>query len=456
MADSMKKTALLTELAVLIGLICLAVVWLAKYMVGGGMQTSVTFTSVGGQVYPGPPRPTVATLMHQLKDGDPSVRRVAAHRLARFGRAAKGEVPALLDALRDSDSLVAFGCAHALCQIAPDDPRVLPALMAASRSNPDLPNLLLPYVFMQLRHGAGDLPERVSVLKELLDERYSPTNRAESARLLEEIGAPAMSACPLLLPMLGDANPEVRKCAAFALVAINPHDPTIIPPLIAASQSDGSLWMMAMSCVRKCYPDIEERSTFLAGMLSTTNVRVPRSRIIQELGALGPKAKPSFPALLEVLHDPDADVRFEAYWALAKIDSSAIPADSATQSLIPDGQSLKTWPGVLIILGIPWLLVALSVVLAVARRRYRYGKTSKSPFDRSGLEIGTGRVLERMLAIKHQAAAALFQTRRRRGMPVLVARTQSPAEPPEPSQSDLDRLTTQKLCGAWEPQSAQR
>jgi hypothetical protein len=138
-------------------------------------------------------------------------------------------------------------------------------------------------------------------------------------------------------------------------------------------------------------------------------------------------------------------------------DSTVSSRGYAKQSWIPDWQDMITWPGVLVILAIPcvcWIMVATSVSLALVVGRFRYGRLKPLPAALS-FEEGRGLVLEHMLAVKHQAAAAIFERRRRRGIPTLAVRTQPVAEPHDSSADVLDRLTTLKQQGAWNPQVAQ-
>jgi HEAT repeat protein len=424
-------------------------VWSWEDYLRSSLQSSATFSSLENPAALNRPQrfpQTVSECVDELRHGNPNQRKLAASHLPLLGREAKKGVWALIKGLRDSDGAVRLQCAMALCEIAPGDFEVLTALLTACQSDQSM----LPYVFRYLRRG-DTIADRVVLLESMLHEPYSTAERAESAQILGQIGPAAKKANPQLISMLSSKNSDVRQSAAHALVAINPGDRELVEPLVTVGGTDRILWKLALVHLCDCYPDSQERAACLVGVLSASSTPLIRSRIAQELGAIGPKAQAAIPALVEALDDSNADVRSEAYWALAKIDSSALPPG---QFRIPDWQTMSTWPGVLVLLAIPWVLMIVSVALAFAVRRFRYGKPRLTAADLAALEANGGPILERILAIRHQAATEIFEGRRKRGIPALIAQSQ-PAPEPDPSQSPLDRLMDLKRQGVWNPQPDQ-
>jgi HEAT repeat protein len=187
--------------------------------------------------------PAVPYLMRALDSPNPIIRRNAAGMLGRIGPNAHKAIPALERYLDDSDKAFCWTVKQALRSIKnlpPEEPPAGPhdkgpALLASAPTTPEVP----------VDNATGDLPG--------------------------------------LMLRLSDAQPAVRKEAAFALARIGER---ALPPLIKALGSEQV---------------------------------VMRRNAAFSLGEMGAKAAPAVPALEQLLNDPVQNVRWCADIAIKKI-----------------------------------------------------------------------------------------------------------------------------------------
>ena len=186
-----------------------------------------------------------------------------------------------------------------------------------------------------LNHAESE--ERLTAARELLLLTEIPTElldplqaalkcpeaevRQVAALMLARMGKPAQVAAPALEPLVRDPEARVRAAALTALVHLA-VDPAGLRPLLVARLED---------------PDAHVRQAALLGLAaagpSPNHVGLLRARLRDAdphvrrlaafaLGKWGPAALPAVSALEKLCLDPDLELRYEAAWALFRINRS--------------------------------------------------------------------------------------------------------------------------------------
>lgn len=233
-------------------------------------------------------RTAVNILVESLKDVDPRARAAAAEALGRIGAEAKGAIPKLTGLLKDTDAGVRLAAAFALGRIGPD--------------------------------AAVAVPDLVQVLASDAD----PTVRKEAARACSLLELDAKPAIPALARALRqDKAVEVRQQAALALGKMRGDElSAVAPAMVEAMQTDPdrSVRIFVVHALGNGLGDgLRAHVKDLADHLLKESEGQVRVAIVQELGALGPAAKESLPALTRSLADVQSSVRDEAKRAVKKV-----------------------------------------------------------------------------------------------------------------------------------------
>jgi HEAT repeat protein len=229
------------------------------------------------------------------KTGDP-LRIAAIQALGSFGREAAAAVPQLVRALRDKDSRVRWFAAEALGLIGPDAKAGVPALVEALRSR-------------DVATGKRD------------DAMEDGPIRLIAALGLGKIGPEARAAIPELIAALSGPDSRVRGEAAQALGLIGPEAHAAVPELIRLM-------------LRETVNDVAERAKEALARLGVTAApavtellhdRDPevRAKAVEILGQMDATSAVPIPKLVRCLHDRDAGVRTAAANALASAGDRA-------------------------------------------------------------------------------------------------------------------------------------
>lgn len=278
------------------------------------------------------------------KDTDASVRRAAAWALGQIED--PRAIPSLGEALRrDTDVDVRRMAAEALGDI--DDRRAIPPLSEALQKDDDAE------VRARAAHGLGHYEDAGSlpVLLAVLEREKIAAVKLAVLETLGDIGD--KRAFAQLVPILRDADPEIRVAAVHALGHL--EDERGLDPLATALRdSDAAVRVEAAealsrisdrraapvlgSALKDASPEVRRAAADAIGNLDELRRAPPeliaalkdadikvRREVIESLGEIRDPA--AVPGLLDVLRTPEIELRLEAIEALGNIgDASAIAA----------------------------------------------------------------------------------------------------------------------------------
>jgi HEAT repeat protein len=223
----------------------------------------------------------VNSLINQLHDTTPEIRRHAAYVLGGLGPAAKGAIPGLVKLLKDPRLDLQQVAAKALVRLGPVAKDTIPDLVKILK-DPDAYVLQVVYVLGGLGPVAKDaIPALVKLLKD-----PDAHVRVHAAQALGGLGPAAKDTIPELVKLLKDPVPDVRGSAAGVLGGLGPAAKDTIPELV--------------KLLKDPVPDV-------------------RGSAAEALGDFGPAAKDAIPSLVRLLKDPEPGVRRSAAEALVQI-----------------------------------------------------------------------------------------------------------------------------------------
>ena len=182
---------------------------------------SIRLAAVAVAVPVGPrPEDAVPNLVRATFDREWTVRNDAVVTLGALGDAAGTAVPTLATTLGDPDWLVRQSAAEALAKLGP---AALPALKETLQhgDNPEARLAAARGLALMGAPAATAVPALLSVLGNASEDAFL---RAWAAEALGKVGQAARPAVPELITALGDPNQGVRESAGRALTAITGHD----------------------------------------------------------------------------------------------------------------------------------------------------------------------------------------------------------------------------------------
>ncbi|MBI3270477.1 MAG: HEAT repeat domain-containing protein [Planctomycetes bacterium] len=296
-----------------------------------------------------------------LEDNDAEVTRAAADALAEMGPPTAAAIPALRSVMRHPDSLASRSAQQVLAKAGAAGRDAAPELLLAlpdGGRGPDaaawqalqgiypgcakVPGLLLedarragPRTFADVLERLAELDTQASAeLQAVLFEAIADPDRevrAKAARGLAECARSSPKTFPVLLGLLGDADPSVRRGARSALSKI-PDDPRAFDALVQA--------------IRDPDPDVREESCWLVSHVGKRGVeylkealRDPEERVrLAAFKALawGPDTAEMIPRFVAELRDPEPCRRKAAAEALgraARTDASPDTIQALVQAL---------------------------------------------------------------------------------------------------------------------------
>ncbi len=250
--------------------------------------------------------------------GSPSERINATEALALLGLSAQEAGPTLLSALTDADGTLKRHIVRALPSIGADPaaaiPRLQQLLHEKSRELRVSATAALGDYGEQAAPAAADLA-RLLADDDLLVQR-------DAAAALSRLGPQAASAVPQLIAALRDDDGAVTIEAAQALTAIGQP---AVPPLIALLK-DPQYRNLAAAVLGDIGPDAVDAVPAILAMLDAPDKETRRAALLA-LAGIGPAAQPvAAEQLVQILRDPESDVRPGAAYALARMeDQHAVP-----------------------------------------------------------------------------------------------------------------------------------
>jgi HEAT repeat protein len=298
---------------------------------------------------------SASSLAEALKDADPQVRASAALALGRVGPKSEDTATKLMQLMDDEDPLVRESTTEALGQLG--EPAVAVLVGALNRGNPiflhsavdalgkigppavpllvealnDGEQLLLVRRYAALALAKITVPPLVDRLDdELVDIRMS------AAEALGKIGPDAVAAIPKLIELTQDRREAevVREYAIVAMSRIAPRDEVVVATLVDAV-GDGNPRIFEAAVAALLSTKLSQGSVDGAGqsvraLIEQLDQGDPQTREAAALGlgAMGPGAAESVPALTRVLADQanESGLRTAAAMALGLVGLEAEPA----------------------------------------------------------------------------------------------------------------------------------
>jgi HEAT repeat protein len=311
--------------------------------------------------------PTVADLVHALRDKDARVRDLAASALEALGPDAREALPGLLEAMQDPSHDVRLSAAAALSHFGTEARPAVPAIKAMlndpepavrsaltaglARIEPDDP-ALVPALLQMLREQSvftydafgtlGDMgPAAKGAVPTLID--YVNQGCGRAAETLGRIGPVVKDAVPALSRLLdrkgqaaqaGPAAKDEKEFQRRALVETAlalwriEQRPTVIPLLMGLLEDRGREFRDDRSCVRWMTVDAlgeigPAASAAVPLLIDALKEEGLRDRAAQALGRIGPGARAAVPALTAVLGKFGDGIDKAAAEALGKIGPAA-------------------------------------------------------------------------------------------------------------------------------------
>jgi|SRR5215471_7668026 len=276
------------------------------------------------------PAISVPALIEGLKDQYYSVRERSASVLRAFGPEAQPAVPALLKALTDQNSSVREEAAKAVGEIAPAQiavPALANAFKSFSAGNYAFAEALVKYG----RDALSAVPILIEILRQADDNR-----RSNAAVVLGAIGPEANAAIPALVDALEYPHGDVAASAAVALGRIGQKQ--AVPALVEAlKDSDRFVAARAAEALGRMGENQKEAAAVAARVVAEDLGERPwfnRAAAAEALAELGLHAEAALPALSKVLGPiNEADSSERAADAILRI--AAALRDARRTSAIP-------------------------------------------------------------------------------------------------------------------------
>jgi HEAT repeat protein len=257
-------------------------------------------------------------LAQTLADKDAYVRTSSANVLGEMKAAAKPAVAALAKTLGDENGEVQSAAAAALAQIGEDAKSAVSALKEAAKTVRGETRLNVGWALWKIDEHTW-APQ---IVAQTLDQSHPGAVRLASASGLAKIGKKADRAVPALTEALTDKMPEVRAAAALALAELGTKAKSATDSL--SDVLDEAVGHERLNAAWALWNVAEDATVVphLIELLEDPDDQI-RAGAAGALAQIGPPAKAAVPALTIALHDQQADVRAAAAAALGLIGKPA-------------------------------------------------------------------------------------------------------------------------------------
>jgi HEAT repeat protein len=273
--------------------------------------------------------PAVTALVKALGDKSLDVQHEALMSLGNIGPAARAAVPELVALLKSPESArLHTGAVDALGAIGRDSMAAAPVLFNLVRGkNPELATSAGLALTRILPHGSDQLTTVIPVLVKSLGSE-TPEVRNDAVMALGTCGNVAVPALADLVKGHA-AKPDLAWQAAAALAMMGPAAKSTVPQLIDALKSgDERVASQAATTLGTIGPEAKDAVPQLRPLVASDSVQV-RMHAADALGDIGPAAHAAVPDLAKALRDSHAEMRRVAADALGKIgqaSEAAVPA----------------------------------------------------------------------------------------------------------------------------------
>jgi HEAT repeat protein len=287
-------------------------------------------------------------LVEAMADGNDRVRGKAAEALGKIGEAAAAAaVPGLMRTLRDQDNWVSALAAEALGQMGESADGAIPALVRSLRH-------LNPQVRGNAAEALGKMGGAAAAARPALEIAARDEDggaRSQSIRALGAIGRPTPASAQVVLAGLQDADPLVRAAAVASLgqwgslktEGSGKEEQAEPPSSFSAFLDDPSSFLLPLLEDANDEVKVEAIGVLSKRAGATPAVIDGLCRCLLEddndwvqvhaalaLGKLGPAAVAAGPSLLRAAQTGEVSVREQAMWAIAMIQPPEIlPAFAA-------------------------------------------------------------------------------------------------------------------------------
>lgn len=180
-------------------------------------------------------------------------------------------------------------------------------------------------------------------LGELLDDGNDAI-RERAAESLAKFGEESFSVLPALIEALNDEDEIVCKNAAYAIGSIGPKASEAMSSLVYKIQRT-KLKETAIQCIwalGKMEKGAESILDFLVQLLKHQDAEI-RSEAVKSLGAIGADFPPIIVALINLLIDASADVRYQAQVALFRTSLRSAKARQMLMQNIENKRDTTRW-----------------------------------------------------------------------------------------------------------------
>lgn len=301
--------------------------WPAGYWVyasrNGGDDARAHAAFVLGEFAPDPQPGSVPALLAGLQDPTPLVRQNSANALGRVGVGAPGVAEPLTAALTDRDFRVRRAAATALGELVPEGMGAVGPLTEVARKDADL-GARLAAIQSLGRLGpraAPAVPALVDFLAEADSNLGSPHQASVGA--LKGIGPEAR---PALVAALAAPQARTRQGAVEALLQMGPASREAVPAIAKLLEdADVAVRLAAAEAVwrldRRPQTAVAAATRVLREAGKGPAAGLERAKSVYLLGEVGPEARSTTPALLDLLKDRSQNALLRVYVieALAKM-----------------------------------------------------------------------------------------------------------------------------------------
>lgn len=297
-------------------------------------------------------------LIKKFTTKDPGLRGAYSRAVAEMGPEV---VPLLTEALESENPFVRQGAAYALGEMGPAAKEAVPALIKMFRDQPEYVTDVSAKSLAKIGEAA------LSHLEKALESDKMP-RRYFSALTLIEMGKEGKSLVPALIKRLSDKNSKVIFLSVKALGKMGDHAKVAVPELARVIFTGDKVLSKLAFDVMSQHP-VLAKEELVKGLKGKVEERRIVAKLVQDNVAL---AESLLPQLIEVLDDPDEQVRRGAVVAIKNLGKKGAPAlPSLIERIEKDKTFAVPYQAIFAVgkIGLPEARKALPVLWKVLNRK---------------------------------------------------------------------------------------